>query len=174
MTEREMFEKSFQRPKNYFQLPPEEQWAIDESLGILDWNGFGLSAEDNKRYKQHYLPKRKPGTAATRKKAKYECSKELILQSILQAIRGINQQKLIVQELELPAYVQNFLKRKDLANLSHPGYPLTIHYLNNISTIVASTKPPYKYVEFKTPCPVPACFEKCLARQKTIIIKDRK
>lgn len=54
MTEREMFERSFSRPKNYFKLSGEEQWAIDKSLGILDWNGDDLTAEDIKRFKAHY------------------------------------------------------------------------------------------------------------------------
>lgn len=54
MTEREMFEKSFQRPKNYFKLSQEEQWNIDRQLGILDWEGTGLSPEDLKRFKAHY------------------------------------------------------------------------------------------------------------------------
>lgn len=54
MTEREMFEKSFQRPRNYPQLSPAEQWAIDKSLGILDWNGDGLTEEDLARLKAHY------------------------------------------------------------------------------------------------------------------------
>jgi hypothetical protein len=54
MTEREMFEKSFQRPKNYFKLSAEDQWAIDKSLGILDWEGSGLSKEDEKRFRNHY------------------------------------------------------------------------------------------------------------------------
>lgn len=54
MTEREMFEKSFQRPKNYFKLSGSEQWAIDKRLGILDWNGDGLTEEDIKRYQAHY------------------------------------------------------------------------------------------------------------------------
>jgi hypothetical protein len=54
MTEREMFEKSFQRPKNYFKLSARRQWEIDESLGILDWNGDGLSKEDIKRFQAHY------------------------------------------------------------------------------------------------------------------------
>lgn len=54
MTEREMFEKSFQRPKNFFKLSAETQWAIDKSLGILDWNGTDLSKEDLKRFKDHY------------------------------------------------------------------------------------------------------------------------
>jgi hypothetical protein len=39
MTEREMFEKAFERTKNYFELPGAEQWAIDKRLGILDWEG---------------------------------------------------------------------------------------------------------------------------------------
>lgn len=54
MTEREMFEKSFLRPPNYFDLPPEIQWDIDSKLGILDWKGEGLSDEDLERFKKHY------------------------------------------------------------------------------------------------------------------------
>jgi len=54
MSEREMFEKSFQRPKNFFKLTPERQWEIDKSLGILDWVGTDLSDEDKKIFKDHY------------------------------------------------------------------------------------------------------------------------
>lgn len=54
MTEREMFEKSFQRPKNYFKLSPQAQWDIDASLGILDWEGEGLTEVDRKRFTEHY------------------------------------------------------------------------------------------------------------------------
>ena len=54
MSEREMFEMSFQRPSNYFQLTPERQWEIDKDLGILDWMGEGLTDEDVKRFKDHY------------------------------------------------------------------------------------------------------------------------
>lgn len=54
MSEREMFEKSFQRPKNFFKLSAREQWAIDKSLGILDWAGDGLSDADIKRFEEHY------------------------------------------------------------------------------------------------------------------------
>lgn len=54
MTEREMFEKSFQRPKNFFKLSPKEQWDIDKQLGILDWEGKDLSAEDLKRFNEYY------------------------------------------------------------------------------------------------------------------------
>ena len=54
MTEREMFEKSFQRPRNFLKLSPQEQWAIDKSLGILDWRGEGLTEEDMARLKAHY------------------------------------------------------------------------------------------------------------------------
>lgn len=54
MNEREMFEASFQRPKNFFRLSPQEQWAIDKELGILDWIGEGLSEKDLERYKRHY------------------------------------------------------------------------------------------------------------------------
>ena len=54
MTEREMFEKSFFRPTNYFKLSPARQWEIDKALRILDWKGGGLSAEDKLRFKNHY------------------------------------------------------------------------------------------------------------------------
>lgn len=54
MTEREMFEKSFERPKNYFKLSSSHQWEIDSRLGILDWEGQGLSEADMKRFKDHY------------------------------------------------------------------------------------------------------------------------
>lgn len=39
MTNAEMFEKSFQRPQNYFKLSGEQQWNEDGRLGILDWDG---------------------------------------------------------------------------------------------------------------------------------------
>ena len=54
MNEREMFEKSFQRPTNYFKLSEAQQWAIDKELGILDWEGSDLSKEDIARFKAHY------------------------------------------------------------------------------------------------------------------------
>lgn len=53
-TEREMFERSFQRPSNYFKLSAETQWEIDKNLGILDWAGEGLTEEDMKRFRNHY------------------------------------------------------------------------------------------------------------------------
>lgn len=52
--ERKMFELSFQRPKNYFHLTTEHQWQIDYNLGILDWQGQGLSEEDMERFRAHY------------------------------------------------------------------------------------------------------------------------
>jgi len=54
MTEREMFEKSFERPKNYFKLSPERQWEIDDLLGILDWEGRDLTKEDKERFDNYY------------------------------------------------------------------------------------------------------------------------
>jgi len=54
MTEREMFEKSFERPRNYFELPDAEQWEIDKRLGILDWEGRDLTQEDMERFHKHY------------------------------------------------------------------------------------------------------------------------
>ena len=54
MTEREMFEKSFERPKNFFKFSPERQWEIDKDLGILDWTGEGLVQEDYERLWKHF------------------------------------------------------------------------------------------------------------------------
>lgn len=54
MNEREMFEKSFERPSNYFNLSGRQQWDIDENLGILDWIGEDLSKEDKERFQEHY------------------------------------------------------------------------------------------------------------------------
>ena len=59
MTEREMFERSFSRPKDYFQRSAREQWEIDRALGILDWEGTGLSDEDTKRFNAHYKEDKK-------------------------------------------------------------------------------------------------------------------
>ncbi len=52
--EREMFEQSFNRPSNYFDLSHAEQWDIDKKLGILDWDGLGMTKEENERYRNHY------------------------------------------------------------------------------------------------------------------------
>jgi len=54
MTEREMFEMSFQRPSNFFELTANRQWEIDAELGILDWEGGNLSKEDLERFHKHY------------------------------------------------------------------------------------------------------------------------
>lgn len=55
LTERECFEKSFERPSNYFKLSASEQWAIDKNLGILDWEGLDLTKEDKEKFKKHYV-----------------------------------------------------------------------------------------------------------------------
>ncbi len=54
MTDRDMFEKSFQRPRNYFRLSQQEQWRIDSQLGILDWKGDDLSERDVRRFQEYY------------------------------------------------------------------------------------------------------------------------
>lgn len=54
MTEKEMFEESFKRPKDFFKLSPLRQWDVDKTLGILDWEGGNLTAEEKKRFKAHY------------------------------------------------------------------------------------------------------------------------
>ena len=60
MNEKEMFEASFCRPKNFFKLSGERQWEIDKSLGILDWVG-DLTPEEKQRFNDHYgiKPKKK-------------------------------------------------------------------------------------------------------------------
>lgn len=53
--EKEMFEKSFERPKNFFkELTPEERREIDKRLGILDWKGMYLTKEEKLRFNKHY------------------------------------------------------------------------------------------------------------------------
>jgi hypothetical protein len=54
MTEREMFERSFMRPTNYWKLSHKKQWEIDNELGILDWQGEDLTSEDMERYVSYY------------------------------------------------------------------------------------------------------------------------
>lgn len=53
---RDLFELSFGRPRNYLNLSPQQQWDIDKSLGILDWDGEGLTEEDHARIKAYYEP----------------------------------------------------------------------------------------------------------------------
>ena len=57
LSQREMFEKSFERPSNFFQLTSEEQWDIDKALGILDWDGENLFDHEIERYRNHYKNK---------------------------------------------------------------------------------------------------------------------
>jgi len=62
MNEREVFEKTFERPSNYFELSRERQLEIDKNLGILGWSGLGLvhfhelrlSKQDKERFLTHY------------------------------------------------------------------------------------------------------------------------
>jgi hypothetical protein len=54
MTENEMFEISFQRPSNYFNLSFKTQWDIDAALGILDWQGDNFTSAQKKRFHKHY------------------------------------------------------------------------------------------------------------------------
>lgn len=54
MNQREMFERSFQRPSDYFYLSEELRQDIDKRLGILNWSGKSLSKKDLKRYRAHY------------------------------------------------------------------------------------------------------------------------
>ena len=70
-TQRDMFERSFQRPRDFQSLTPERKWEIDKELGILDWEGKGLTEKDKKRLKDHYLPAKPPKkTGAKSRKTK--------------------------------------------------------------------------------------------------------
>jgi hypothetical protein len=71
-SERQMFEASFGRPKNFFKLSAERQWEIDKDLGILDWVGEGLSADDKQRFKDHYDIKPKKAKKLKPKFKEYE------------------------------------------------------------------------------------------------------
>ena len=54
MKEFKMYERSFERPKNYFKLDEREQWRIDAKLGILDWKGEDLTKNELKRFHDYY------------------------------------------------------------------------------------------------------------------------
>lgn len=54
MTEAEMFERSFQRPRDYFLRDASEQWEIDRALGILDWVGDKLTEAEIQRCADYY------------------------------------------------------------------------------------------------------------------------
>ncbi len=54
MNEREMFEKSFERPRNFLSLSARERWDVDKSLGILDWEGRDLTEQDQERMNQYF------------------------------------------------------------------------------------------------------------------------
>lgn len=54
------YEASFQRPKDFFHLSAQTQWAIDKSLGILDWDGSRMTDAEYERYRKHYKPNLKP------------------------------------------------------------------------------------------------------------------
>lgn len=51
----EHFLNALQRPRNYQNLPPEQQWAIDKQLGILDWAGPRDDYEWNRLREHHGL-----------------------------------------------------------------------------------------------------------------------
>lgn len=53
-----MFEESFKRPCDFFNLSSERQWEIDKELGIFDWRGTELTKEDLERFNNHYKCKK--------------------------------------------------------------------------------------------------------------------
>lgn len=60
-----LFEKALMRPADFKKLSSETQWAIDKSLGILDWDGNcphkmdGMCVECRKRWNNHFSLKKK-------------------------------------------------------------------------------------------------------------------
>ena len=54
MTDKEMFEISFQRPNNYFELTYIEQFEIDKRLGIENWVRRDLTQAEKRRFWWHY------------------------------------------------------------------------------------------------------------------------
>ena len=54
MNNLDMYEKSFQRPRDFFKLSGAEQWEIDKRLGILDWDGSHMTSKQMERYIEHY------------------------------------------------------------------------------------------------------------------------
>lgn len=41
--------QALKRPKDYNKLSPDEQWRIDERLGILDWDPTPAEVEEYRR-----------------------------------------------------------------------------------------------------------------------------
>jgi hypothetical protein len=54
MTQDEMYEKSFERPRDYFKLSAAAQWEIDKRLGILDWEVENLTDAQKQRMFVYY------------------------------------------------------------------------------------------------------------------------
>ena len=52
--DQEMYKKAFLRPKNFLNLTPEEQWKIDDNLGILDWDGSKMTDEERSKLYAHF------------------------------------------------------------------------------------------------------------------------
>ena len=51
----EHFRNALQRPRNFHELAPQEQWAIDKQLGLLDWAGPRNDDEWNRLREHHGL-----------------------------------------------------------------------------------------------------------------------
>jgi len=51
--QRELGLRAFSRPKGYCNLSANTQWESDKMLGILDWDGTGLTEEELKQLKEH-------------------------------------------------------------------------------------------------------------------------
>lgn len=54
MTQEEMFEKCFERPKNFYKLSYREQQKIDAKLGILAFDVVHLSLERQRRFTAYF------------------------------------------------------------------------------------------------------------------------
>ena len=53
MTQRKMFEAAMSRPANYYKLSPQRQWEIDDTYGVLDWDGK-MTDEEREQFRQRF------------------------------------------------------------------------------------------------------------------------
>ena len=55
---------ALQRPADYYQRSPQDQWAIDKRVGILDWEG-DITASEMQMLLDHHRNYLKPKTVQT-------------------------------------------------------------------------------------------------------------
>lgn len=148
MSEREMFEMSFNRPSNYFKLDAASQWAIDKGLGILDWTGDNLSEADMERFRAHYNPdkKKKITFMPFRKDVKNKIGKEKLLAALNDAHHDYLFATKITEDYEVLTFTEKSDPKKTGTVLPVAlEYPITEDNLSTISNIVDSMLKFYEY-----------------------------